>query len=148
VKHIARDLRRNQTDAEQLLWARLRARRFCGLKFRRQEVLGPYVVDFACLERKVVIEVDGGQHAEQALKDAARTGYLKALGYRVIRFWNDEVLRDPDAVLEEIGRVLMIPSPYPLPEGEGGKAGGSPGGRIKEAEAFSQREADKTEEIP
>jgi very-short-patch-repair endonuclease len=59
-------------------------------------------VDFACLERKVVIEVDGGQHAEQALKDAARTGYLKALGYRVIRFWSDEVLRDPDAVLEEI----------------------------------------------
>jgi very-short-patch-repair endonuclease len=122
VKHIARDLRRNQTDAERLLWARLRARRLCGLKFRRQEVLGTYVVDFACLEPKLVIEVDGGQHAEQAPKDAARTGYLEALGYRVIRFWNDEVLRDPDAVLEEIGRVLIeIPSPYPLPEGEGGK---------------------------
>ena len=122
MKHIDRDLRRNQTDAERLLWARLRARRLCGLKFRRQEVLGPYVVDFACLEPKLVIEVDGGQLAEQAPKDAARTGYLGALGYRVIRFWNDEVLRDPDAVLEEIGRVLIqIPSPYPLPEGEGGK---------------------------
>ena len=122
VKHIARDLRRNQTDAERLLWGRLRARRLCGVKFRRQEVLGPYVVDFACLEPKLVIEVDGGQHAEQAPNDAARTGYLEALGYRVIRFWNDEVLRNPDAVLDEIGRVLIeIPSPYPLPEGEGGK---------------------------
>jgi very-short-patch-repair endonuclease len=122
VKHIARDLRRNQTDAEWLLWARLRARRFCGVKFRRQEVLGPYVVDFACLEPKLVIEVHGGQHAEQAPNEAARTGYLVALGYRVIRFWNDEVLRDSDAVLEEIGRVLIeIPSSYPLPEGEGGK---------------------------
>jgi very-short-patch-repair endonuclease len=74
------------------------------------------------LEPKLVIEGDGGQHAEQAPNDAARTGYLVALGYRVIRFWNDEVLRDLDAVLEEIVRVLLqIPSPYPLPEGEGGK---------------------------
>jgi len=96
------------------------------------------------LEPKLVIEVDGGQHAEQAPKDAARTGYLEALGYRVIRFWNDEVLRELDAVLEEIGRVLIeIPSPYPLPEGEGRKAGSSPRGRIKEPEAFPQREAEK-----
>jgi very-short-patch-repair endonuclease len=69
------------------------------------------------LEPKLIIEVDGGQHAEQAPNDAVRTGYLVALGYRVIRFWNDEVLRDPDAVLEEIGRVLIqIPSSSPLPE--------------------------------
>ena len=144
MKHIAQDLRRNQTDAERLLWARLRDRRFHGFKFRRQTALGPYIVDFACLEPKLVIEVDGGQHAEQAPKDAARTGYLEALGYRVIRFWNDEVLRELDAVLEEIGRVLIeIPSPYPLPEGEGRKAGSSPRGRIKEPEAFPQREAEK-----
>ena len=72
------------------------------------------------MEPKLVIEVDGGQHAEPALQDARRTEYLKALGYRVIRFWNDEVLRELDAVLAEIGRVLIeIPSPYPLPEGEG-----------------------------
>jgi very-short-patch-repair endonuclease len=76
------------------------------------------------LEPKLVIEVDGGQHAEQAPNDAARTGYLVALRYRVIPFWNDEVLRDPNAVLEEIDRVLIqIPSPFPpyTPEGEGGK---------------------------
>ena len=79
-------------------------------------------MDFASSEPKLVIEVDGGQYAEQAPNDAARTGYLVALGYRVIRFWNDEVLRDPDAVLEKIRRVLIeIPSPYPLPEGEGRK---------------------------
>ena len=79
-------------------------------------------MDFACLEPKLVIEVDGGQHAEQAPKDTARTEYLEALGYRLIRFWNDEVLQDPDMVLEQIGRVLIeIPSPYPLPEGEGRK---------------------------
>jgi very-short-patch-repair endonuclease len=137
VKHIAQDLRRNQTDAERLLWARLRDRQFHGFKFRRQTALGPYIVDFACLEPKLVIEVDGGQHAEQAPKDAARTGYLEALGYRVIRFWNDEVLRDPDAVLEEIGRGLIeIPSPCPLPEGEGKKEIALPEGEGRKAEGF------------
>jgi len=101
------------------------------------------------LEPKLVIEVDGGQHVEPALQDARRTEYLKALGYRVIRFWNDEVLRELDAVLAEIGRVLIeIPSPYPLPKGEGRKAGSSPRGRIKETEAFPQREVEKTEDIP
>lgn len=93
-----------------------------GFKFRRQAVLGPYVVDFVCLETKLVIEVDGGQHAEQVPNDAARSRYLEALGYTVIRFWNDEVLRGLDMVLEEIGRVLnLIPSPSPLPEGAGEK---------------------------
>jgi len=120
VKHIAQDLRRNQTDAEQLLWGWLRARRLCGFKFRRQEILGPYVADFACLEPKLVIEVDGGQHAEQARQDARRTEYLEALGYRVIRFWDDEVLRDRDAVLEEI---LTLPSPGAIARQESSSPG-------------------------
>ena len=133
MKHIARNLRRNQTDAERFLWAHLRARRLLGCKFRRQVVFGPYAVDFACSAPKLVIEVDGGQHADQARQDARRMEYLEALGYRVIRFWNDEVLQDPDSVLDEIGRgLIQIPSPYPLPEGEGRKAEGSPRGRIKE----------------
>ncbi|MGH8614101.1 MAG: endonuclease domain-containing protein [Gammaproteobacteria bacterium] len=98
------------------LWSRLRGRRLDGVKFRRQQVLGPYVVDFLCLEPKLVIEVDGGQHAEQVSNDLRRTEYLKVSGYRVIRFWNHEVLGDPDAVLESIRAALFeIPSPPPSP---------------------------------
>ena len=82
--------------------------------------LGPYVVDFLCLEPKVVIEVDGGQHAEEVSNDLQRTEYLKVLGYRVLRFGNHEVLGDPDAVLESISATLVeIPSPPPSPGGRG-----------------------------
>ncbi|MGH8615881.1 MAG: endonuclease domain-containing protein [Gammaproteobacteria bacterium] len=89
-----------------------------GVKFRRQQVLGPYVVDFLCLEPKLVIEVDGGQHAEPVSNDLQRTEYLKVLGYRVLRFWNHEVLGDPDAVLASIRAALVeIPSPLPSPGG-------------------------------
>jgi len=102
---------KNSTEAEWCLWSRLRGRRLDGVKFRRQQVLGPYVVDFLCLEPKVVIEIDGGQHAEQISNDLRRTEYLKVLGYRLIRFWNHEVLGDPDAVLESIRAALVeIPS--------------------------------------
>ena len=118
MNSLARTLRKNSTDAERC--CRLRGRRLEWVKFRRQQVLGPYVVDFLCLEPKVVIEVDGGQHAEQVSNDLRRTEYLKVLGYRVIRFWNHEMLEDPDAVLESIRAALLdIPSPPPSPGGRG-----------------------------
>ena len=120
MNSLARTLRKNSTEAERCSWSRLRGRRLDGVKFRRQQVLGPYVVDFLCLEPKVVIEVDGGQHAEQVSNDLQRTEYLKVLGYRVLRFWNHEVLGDPDAVLENIRAALVeIPSPPPSPGGRG-----------------------------
>jgi very-short-patch-repair endonuclease len=107
---VARALRCQSTDAEQRLWYRLRDRRLAGHKFRRQFPIGSYVVDFACLERKVVIELDGGQHIEQAAYDQERTRFLTAQGYRVLRFWNDEVLKELEAVLSVIGAELH-PSP-------------------------------------
>ncbi|MFH0342783.1 MAG: endonuclease domain-containing protein [Chromatiales bacterium] len=117
---LARALRKNSTETERCLWSRLRGRRLDGVKFRRQQVLGPYVVDFLCLEPKLIIEVDGGQHAEQVSNDLQRTEYLKVLGYRVLRFWNHDVLGDPDAVLESIRAALVeIPSPPPSPGGRG-----------------------------
>ncbi|MGH8538689.1 MAG: endonuclease domain-containing protein [Gammaproteobacteria bacterium] len=124
MNSLARALRKNSTEAERCLWSRLRGRRLDGVKFRRQQVLGPYVVDFLCLEPKVVIEVDGGQHAEQVSNDLQRTEYLKVSGYRVLRFWNHEVLGDPEAVLESIRAALVeIPSvctsPQPSPGGRG-----------------------------
>ena len=114
MKHLARALRKHFTDAEKVLWDRLRNRQLEGRKFRRQQVIGNYIVDFLCLEPKLVIELDGGQHAERMEQDAQRTLYLQRLGYCVLRFWNHDVLRDPDAVLEAIRTVMMsrsIPSP-------------------------------------
>ena len=99
---IARKLRRHQTDAENHLWHYLRNRRLLGFKFRRQYPIGRYVVDFACTEKAFIIELDGGQHAEQQARDRARTHFLEQQGYRVIRFWDDAVLKDTDTVLEVI----------------------------------------------
>ena len=119
----ARGLRRRQTDAERRLWARLRDRRLQGAKFARQVPIGPYVVDFCCRELKVIVELDGGQHAVQARSDTARAVFLEALGYRVLRFWNNDALANTDGVLERIVQALAArPSPRPSPqmgEGEG-----------------------------
>jgi len=95
---IERKLRGAQTDAERKLWFALRDRRLGGLKFVRREAIGPFIVDFACRERRLVVELDGGQHAESA-KDAARDVYLARENYRVIRFWNNDVLTNRDGVL-------------------------------------------------
>jgi very-short-patch-repair endonuclease len=103
---IARALRQNPTDAERRLWSRLRKRQLEGWRFRRQAPLGPYVVDFACLAARLVIEVDGGQHSWRAQQDAARKSWLEAHGYQVLRFWNNEVLASTDAVLATIRRAL------------------------------------------
>jgi very-short-patch-repair endonuclease len=102
---IARDFRRHMTDPERLLWYSLRARRFGGRKFRRQHPIGPFVVDFACVDQKLVIEADGGQHAE-SLSDAARTKWLEAQGWRVLRFWNGDILCRTEDVLEEIRQAI------------------------------------------
>ena len=102
----ARALRRNQTEGERLLWNHLRGRRFHGLKFKRQVPVGRYVADFLSVEAKLIVELDGGQHAEQAAADAARTAVLEAHGYLVVRFWNNDVLSNIAGVLQELEIVL------------------------------------------
>jgi very-short-patch-repair endonuclease len=105
---FARTLREAMTDAERALWYRL-----------RQQPIGNYIVDFVCLEAKLVIELDGGQHAKQVDANAQRTAWLESQDFRVLRFWKDAVLKETDAVLEEILRNLPL-SPTPLPQGERG----------------------------
>jgi very-short-patch-repair endonuclease len=107
-RSFARDLRRKQTDAEHRLWHQLRARRFMGLRFRRQHPIGPYYADFACLELRLVVELDGGQHNSESghRRDAVRSGLLAARGYRVIRFWDNDVLRNTRGVLESIALTV------------------------------------------
>jgi very-short-patch-repair endonuclease len=104
----AKQLRANSTDAERLLWRELRSRQVYGCKFRRQQPLGRFILDFVCLERRVVVEVDGGQHSEpeQAKYDAERTEWLAENGFRVLRFWDDEVLKQIDEVKAAIGQAL------------------------------------------
>jgi len=103
---FARDLSKDQTDAEACLWAILRNRRIAGNKFRRQHSIPPYVVDFFCEEARLVIEVDGGQHGENRRHDDVRTAFLEEKGLRVIRFWNHEVRQSFESVLEVIWREL------------------------------------------
>src|SRR5438132_13832939 len=97
----ANRLRRDQTDAERKLWMRLRDRQLNGLKFRRQQPIGRYIVDFFCAEYRLVIELDGGQHVDQIQADKRRTEFLNKVGYRVLRFWDHEVLTEPEAVLQK-----------------------------------------------
>jgi very-short-patch-repair endonuclease len=107
----ARRLRRDATKAEKMLWVRLRNRGFEGLKFRRQYPVGRYVVDFCCEQKALVIELDGGQHADAAEKDAERTRYLESQGFRVVRFWNNDVLGNLEGVLERLRERITTPSP-------------------------------------
>jgi len=112
----ARSLRSRQTDAETLLWTRLRASRLCGFKFRRQVPISGYIVDFVCIVASLIVEIDGGQHADRIEFDAARSAVLAKSGFRVLRFWNNEVQHRPDDVLAEILRQLQAPpSPQPSP---------------------------------
>ncbi len=103
----ARALRTNPTEAERALWRHIRLRQLDGHKFRRQQPIGSYIVDFVCLEKKVIVELDGGQHAEQVTSDAERTAWLEAQGFRVLRLWNHEVLGDIWAVMEAIRAALV-----------------------------------------
>ena len=98
----ARDLRGSQTGVERLLWSKLRNRQLGGWKWKRQVPRGPYIVDFLCIEAGLVVELDGGQHADNIAYDERRTAYLESLGLRVLRFWNMEVVENLDGVCETI----------------------------------------------
>ncbi|WP_416899233.1 MAG: endonuclease domain-containing protein [Minwuia sp.] len=106
-RSTARSLRKRMTNAEQKLWWRLRYRQVSGCRFRRQHPIGPYVADFCCIEKRLIIEVDGSQHAVRQGKDAERTEVLNALGYWVLRYWNNDVLARTEEVVEDIRRHLL-----------------------------------------
>lgn len=104
LKDRARNLRHNSTDAETKLWSRLRNRQLAGAKLRRQVPLGPYIADFLCADARLIVELDGGQHTTEV--DAVRTAWLEAQGFRVIRFWNNDVLSNVEGVLIRISEEL------------------------------------------
>jgi BirA family biotin operon repressor/biotin-[acetyl-CoA-carboxylase] ligase len=108
---VARKLRRNSTEAEERLWYYLRDRRFYGFKFRRQRPTGRNVADLVCEQARLVIEVDGGQHADSPT-DGLRTAFLNDSGYLVLRFWNNDVLSNTDGVLEEVAQRLRLSSEF------------------------------------
>lgn len=111
-KQLARYLRRNQTEAEKLLWRHLRNCHLSGYKFRRQYPVGSFIADFCCPEKNLIIEIDGGQHSWQVESDNLRSSYLEAEGFRMLRFWNNQVLRQLDGVLGIIFSCLEeTPSP-------------------------------------
>ena len=110
LRDRARHMRANPTPPERRLWTMLRDRRMPAFKFRRQHVIAPYIVDFACLERGLIIEADGGQHAESSC-DRQRDAYLRSKGFRVLRFWNNDVLENANGVFEMIHAVLHTPHP-------------------------------------
>jgi very-short-patch-repair endonuclease len=117
----ARKLRREQTETERKLWMRLRGRQLANAKFRRQQPIGRFITDFCCLENGLVIELDGGQHVDASEKDRERTAFLERRGFRVLRFWNHDVLQNMEVVLEQIAQAVeessKHPHPIPLPEG-------------------------------
>jgi adenine-specific DNA-methyltransferase len=106
---FARTLRKSPTNAERLLWTHLRRRQLAGFKFRRQHSIGVYICDFACVEALVIVELDGSQHVEQSNYDARRDSFLRSNGFRVLRFWNDDVLSRMEVVLETIFEALHRP---------------------------------------
>jgi very-short-patch-repair endonuclease len=121
---FAKTMRHTPTDAEKTLWRELRARRFDDFKFKRQQPLGSYIVDFICFERRLIVEIDGGQHNEPV--DAERTNWLEQQGFRVARYWNNDVLNNLEGVLSDLSGCLCNPPPLPNPSparGEGLKHG-------------------------
>lgn len=142
----AKSLRKTQTDTENKLWYHLRDRRFLKLKFRRQYPIKSYIVDFICIDKMLIIEVDGGQHAENK-NDLIRDKCLKAEGYEILRFWNNDVLENTEGVLKMIELAAANPHPAPLPEREREKGDEFPireGGKEQE---FPEKEREKVVEI-
>jgi very-short-patch-repair endonuclease len=122
----ARRLRKSMTDAERALWRYLRLRQLNGHKFRRQVTIGPYIADFACLKAMLVIEVDGGQHADARAYDSQRDDFMRGQGYRILRFWNNEVLGNMDGLWDTIVAEISIHAscgvtPHPNLPPQGGK---------------------------
>ncbi len=109
IATIAKNLRKRTTEAENLLWRRLRGKQIEGFKFRRQEPIGSYIVDFVCFEKKIIVELDGSQHAQEVQKenDSERTEWLEKEGFKVLRFWNNEVSGNIEGVLETIRKGLI-----------------------------------------
>ncbi|MBW2039187.1 MAG: endonuclease domain-containing protein [Deltaproteobacteria bacterium] len=126
IIRITKALRKRSTDAENLLWRHLRAKRLGGLKFRRQQPIGNYIVDFVCFEKRIVIEVDGGGHALEKDKDNERDNWLIGEGFKVLRFWNNEVLQKIDGVLEVIRESSLNHPPLTPPIKGGENEGGGP----------------------
>ena len=121
ISPYAAALRRSATDAERKFWATVRNRQIDGYKFRFQATIEPFIADFLCVEARLIVEIDGGQHNEQA--DAFRTRFLKGKEYRVVHFWNNEVLQNLDGVIEVVRAVLAAPKKktLPNPSREGGR---------------------------
>jgi len=117
----AKSLRKRSTDVEQLLWRNIRAGQIDGVKFRRQQPIGPYIVDFVSLGNGIIIELDGGQHKTSQEEDEERDAWFRKQGFTVLRFWNSEVIQDMNAILEVVKNSLIeAPSPLPSPtRGEG-----------------------------
>jgi very-short-patch-repair endonuclease len=107
----ARELRQTSTEAEKALWSLVRNRKIAGCKFRRQVPIDRFFADFACVERRLIVELDGGQHADQAAYDAARTEALEAAGWTVLRFWNSQLLQHPEGVARAIHQALDLARP-------------------------------------
>jgi len=121
ITRLAKLLRRSHTDAELLLWKHLKTRQMEGTKFRRQQPIGRYIVDFVSFEKKTIIEVDGGQHSEEI--DKKRDQWLSDQGFKVLRFWNNEVLQNTEGVFEVIRHTCSSPSPNPSHQGRGRHVG-------------------------
>ncbi|MBV9834814.1 MAG: endonuclease domain-containing protein [Alphaproteobacteria bacterium] len=123
----ARAQRRDMTEAERILWRRLRRQQFLDARFRRQVPIGPYIADFACLKARLVVEIDGSQHVEAASYDAKRDAFLSREGFRVLRFWNNDITARADSVMEAIFvaldgvRLRHPPSALRAPSPSGGR---------------------------
>jgi len=145
----AKALRNRSTDVERLLWRYLRAKQMEGLKFRRQQSIGRYIVDFACLEKKIIIEVDGGQHAVERRKDTERDEWFTSQGFKVLRFWNNEVLTNTQGVLEKI-RISCLSHPplNPLPSREGKEKDRLPSREGKKEGRLTSREGKEKDKLP
>ena len=116
IKNNSRDLRKNMTDVERMLWAKIRSHQLQGFRFRRQHPVGNYIADFVCIELKLIIELDGGQHSNQQEYDMERTQWLQTKGYKMVRFWNNDVIENLEGVLLTISTYLPPSQPSPLKE--------------------------------
>ncbi|MBT9512488.1 MAG: endonuclease domain-containing protein [Acidovorax sp.] len=125
-RQFTKTLRQNMTDAEQLLWKQLRAHRMDGQKFRRQQPIGPYIVDFVHFGLRLIVEADGGQHVDSE-HDAIRDAWLRSQGFTVLRFWNNDILQSTEAVLESIYTAMRGTAPSPPPSPPAGEGPGERG---------------------